>query len=356
MDDEISGETAPRRRAPLAVDLSILAIIGVLLIAALGAGAAALYREFYSPSAFVLRYLSLLENGRAADALVMPGVDLDGGALAAAGLPATASPALLRETALGRLRDATIVSERQDGGDTVVTAHYIAGSYEGTTTFRIAPDGFIGVAPAWRFAQSPLAAIDVGVLGSMSFTVNGFTLDKRQVSPDGAGAVPGDPVSLLVFSPGLYSVFVDTAMSRSPGVAVLADSPAKTVPVDVQAQPTEEFVSVVQQRVEAFLTACTTQQILQPTGCPFGFVVRNRVETPPKWSIVSQPTITIVPDGAGWRIPDAAATAHIELEIRSLYDGSVQQVSEDVPFIVNGQIDVLGDGTASIRVGGTTPE
>ena len=337
------------------MDLSILVVIGVLLIAALGAGAAALYREFYSPSAFVLRYLSLLEHGRAADALAVRGVDLDSSALTAAGLPETASRALLRGAALSKLRDAEIVSERRDGDESVVTAHYIAGSYEGTTTFRVAQDGFIGVAPAWRFAQSPLAAIDVGVLGSMSFTVNGFTLDKRQVSPDAAGAGAGDAVPMLVLSPGLYSVSVDTAMATSPGVAVLADTPAKSVPVQVQAEPTEEFVSIVQERVQSFLTSCTTQQILQPTGCPFGFVVRNRVETPPIWSMVSQPTITVVPDGAGWRIPDAAATAHIELEVRSLYDGSVQQVSEDVAFIVDGQIDVLPDGTASIRVGGSTP-
>ena len=37
-------------------------LIGVLLVAALGAGAASLYREFYSPRAFVLHYLELLEE------------------------------------------------------------------------------------------------------------------------------------------------------------------------------------------------------------------------------------------------------------------------------------------------------
>ncbi len=342
-----------RRRPRLAVDLSILAVIGVLLLAALGAGAGALYREFYSPSAFVLRYLTMLESGRASDALAMPGVALDGAELSAAGLPPTASDALLRSAALGSLTDATIVSEVQDGDTTIVKAQYIAGGHAGTTTFRVASNGLLGVAPTWRFAQSPLAVMNLTVLGSMSFDVNSFLLDKRQVSPDGVDADPVAPVSMLVFSPGLYSISVKTAISATPGTAVLADAPMVNVPVQLQAEPTEEFVSVVQERVEEFLTACTTQQVLQPTGCPFGFVVRNRVEELPTWTIVQQPEISIVPDGAGWRIPDTEAAAHIDLEIRSLYDGTLHDVAEDVPFLVNGTIDVLPDGTASIRLGGS---
>jgi hypothetical protein len=78
--------------------------------------------------------------------------------------------------------------------------------------------------------------------------------------------------------------------------------------------------------------------------------------SPPKWSITQQPQVTVLPDGAGWSIPSADAVAHIEVEIRSLFDGSVRTVGEDVPFAVTGTIDVLPDGTASIKVGGTETE
>ena len=57
-----------------------------------------------------------------------------------------------------------------------------------------------------------------------------------------------------------------------------------------------------------------------------------------------------MPDGAGWRIPPADAVAHIEVDIRSLFDGSVDEVAADVPFSVAGSISVLPDGTASITV------
>src|SRR5918994_1666811 len=107
----------PRRR--LGRDLTLLALIGVLLIAAVAAGAAALYREFYSPTAFVERYLGMLAEGRAADALAVPGVSVDSAELEAAGLPATPSDALLRRAALATLTDIAVVSEQQ-GEDGVI--------------------------------------------------------------------------------------------------------------------------------------------------------------------------------------------------------------------------------------------
>lgn len=345
---------APVERSRLRRDLAVLALIGVLLAAALLAGGASVYRSFYSPSAFVLRYLGLLQDGRAADALALPGVALDAESLAAAGLPATASDALLRQAALASLDDVHVTDERADGDETVVSVRFTAEGHAGAMSFRVAPDGFIGVAPTWRFAQSPLAVIELSVSGSMVFDVNGFALDKRQVSADGADADPAASVPLIVFSPGLYSVSVDTAMAASDGVAVLSDAPMQSVAVSVEAQPTAEFVAVVQERVAEFLTACATQQVLQPTGCPFGYVVNNRVRDLPQWSILEQPQISLVPDGTGWRIPETAAVAHIEVGVVSLYDGSFRDVSEDVPFVVDGTISVLSDGSVSILVGGTS--
>ena len=78
--------------------------------------------------------------------------------------------------------------------------------------------------------------------------------------------------------------------------------------------------------------------------------MQNRIDAPPTWSIAKQPTVTLAPDGEGWKIPATSAVAHIVVDIRSLYDGSVQHVDQDVPFDVSGSIDIGPDGTASIRV------
>lgn len=346
------GEVPASRRRGLAFDLTALAIVGVLLVAAVGAGALAISQEFYSARAFVERYLGLLSEGRAADALALPGVSVDIEELEAAGMPGHASDALLRQAALATLTDVRIVAEEAVGEITRVTASYTAGAYPGTTVFEIERDGWIGIAPAWRFARSPLAIMDLTVKGSMKFDVNGFSLDKRQVSPDGVDAVPLAAVPLLVFSPGIYSVSVKTAIAETPGAAVLSDSPLTSIPVEVQAQPTTQFVHVVQQRVEEFLAACATQQVLQPTACPFGYSVQDRIVSLPTWSIAQQPVVTVTPQGGDWQIPDTPAIAHIEVKIRSLFDGTVTEVSEDVPFNVRGTIVVLPDGTASITVNG----
>lgn len=342
--------TTPRRRR-LWFDLTALAVIGVLLIAALGAGTSVLYKEFYGPSAFVGRYLDLLATGRAADALRVPGVSIDHSALEESGISATASEALLRKAALAPLADVEIVAEKTEGDVTSVTVSYVVASHPGTSTFHVKQDGWAGVTPNWRFTQSPLAAVSLTVLGADQFAVNGFEVDRRQVSSAGTEAVAADPLPLLVFTPGLYSVTVDTAISKSPGISILADSPLTQTPVELQTVPTEEFVDVVQTRVEEFLTECTTQQVLQPTACPFGLKVDNRLVEPPVWSIAAQPVVSVEPDGAQWMIPPTDAVAHIEADIRSLFDGSIEHVSEDIPFRVNGTITILPDGSASIRVG-----
>jgi hypothetical protein len=340
-------DARPRR---VGREVTLIAVVCAAVLIAAAVGGFLLYRALYSPTAFVERYLTMLSEGHAADALRVPGVGVDRSVLRADGLPGHASEALLRQAALAPLTDVSTVSETTKDGVVEVRVRYTVGTHRGTTTFEVARQGWTGVVPAWRFARSPLAVLDLTVHGSMGFEVNGFAIDKRQVSPDGADADPSADVPLLVFSPGLYSVRVDTAMASSPGVAVLSDTPMKRVSATVQAKPTAAFVTVVQQRVDEFLASCATQQVLQPTGCPFGYVVQNRIEAPPTWSITQQPKVALSPDGEGWRIPPTTAVAHIVVDIRSIYDGSLQHVDEDVPFAVAGSIAVEPDGTASIRV------
>lgn len=330
----------------------LLALVGALLAGAIWAGVSAIGREFYSASAFVERYLALLTDGQAAEALAIPGVAVDSTELEAAGLPPYASDALLRRAAMAALTDVAIVSEVESPESTRVTVAYRAGTYEGTTSFDVVRAGQIGLAPTWRFAKSPLAVVDLVVKGSMTFEVNGFAIDKRQVSPDGVEADPLAAVALLVFSPGIYSVSVDTPISATPGVAVVSDSPFTEIPVELQAQATDGFVAVVQERMDEFLLSCATQEVLQPTSCPFGFFVQDRIVSPPVWSIVQQPVVTLAPEGAGWVMPPTEATAHIDVAIRSIFDGSVRQVGEDVPFLVSATISIGPDGAAVITVSG----
>ena len=104
--------------------------------------------------------------------------------------------------------------------------------------------------------------------------------------------------------------------------------------------------------VDDFLAQCATQEVLHPSGCPFGLPVFDRVVSPPVWSIVDAPVTTVQPDGTGWRIPPTDATAHIEVAVKSLFDGTITETSTDVPFVLTGTIEITPDGTVSISVGG----
>ncbi|GAA3754982.1 hypothetical protein GCM10022240_05000 [Microbacterium kribbense] len=340
----------PPRKSHLGRDLTLIVVVVGMLLAGLGVGGVFVYRALYSPAAFVQHYLELLAEGHAADALKVPGVVIDRSQLDAAGLPKSASEALLRQAALSTLTHISVTTGKTVDGVTDVTASYHAGGNPGTTTFQVRRGNDIGFVPTWRFARSPLAVVELTVHGAMQFQVNRFRVDKRQVGLAGAEVNPADPVPLLVFSPGLYSVRVDTPISYSPGVAVLSDAPLKNVPVTLQTKPTETFIAVVQNKVDDYLNTCAAQQVLQPSGCPFGYTVQNRIEAPPTWSIAHSPKVTVVPDGENWAILPTRADAHIVVDIREIYDGSLRHIDEDVPFTMSGTITVSPSGTASIRV------
>lgn len=351
-----AGRRTRRSRARDGVLLALIALIGGALIVL---GALSLQRELYSPTAFVERYLSLLAQQRAADALQVAGVAVDSATLDDAGLPAEASEALLRAAALSTLTDIARVEEREVGDETAVTMSYRAGGVEGRSTFLVERDGWTGPMPAWRFAQSPLAAIEADIEGSRAFAVNGFPIDKRQVvepvtAEEGDEAAEGGIVSvpLLVLTPGIYAFSIDTAVAHADGSRVLADVPMKNVPLIVRAEPTPEFTEAVQTEVNAFLDDCATQRVLQPTGCPFGFRVDNRIASEPVWSIASYPEIALVPVGDEWRVEATPAAARLNVAIRSLFTGIVTDVDEEVPFTLTAEVSVRNDGSVSILVGG----
>src|SRR5690606_36907932 len=130
----------------------------------------------------------------AADALRLPGVTVDRGLLEDAGIEPTATDALLRQAALAPLTEIVVESEEhRPDGHYEVTVSYAASSHHATTTFDIVQDGWTGVVPNWRFATSPLAEVELTVRGADQFAVNGFEVDRRQVSIDASQAQPLDP-------------------------------------------------------------------------------------------------------------------------------------------------------------------
>jgi len=302
-----------------------------LLVAGFAASVVALNADLYSAHGFVGRYLEALERRDSSAALALPGV----------GTGNDAASVLLTDAAMGALSDVTIVSDTagDEGRHTVVARYEIAPpptkaqpdppSTTATSEFVVVRDGTsFGLFPKWRFVASPITSISVTVLHAQDFEVNGLPVASK--------AKPDAPATYQVFAPGFYLVDHESTYTaaKAVGAAVTANDEIADVTVDVQAN--EEFVAEVQKHVTAYLAECATQEVLMPTGCPFGQSLSNRVASAPKWSMVADPVVTIVPGAVAgtWAVPSTPAAAHLVVDVKSLRDGTVSTFDEDVPFDV----------------------
>jgi hypothetical protein len=315
----------------------------ILLLAAFVGTVVALNSTVYSAGGFVRSYLDALarQDGRAA--LDMPGVTV----------PDSGSRELLNGVAPGELDDVRRVGdEAGPDGSHAVTFGYTANGAAGTTTFEVRPTGarFL-LFRTWEFAVSPVSALEVTVSHATTFTANGLAIDTAR-EPRERGAGGGTPY--LVFAPAVYAVAHESQYLEADPEAVLVDTPGETLPVTVTPQPNGVFVTQVQRQLDAYLAECARQRVLQPAGCPFGQTVRDRIQGEPEWSIASSPPVTLQPftqdpGDLAWLVPETTGAAHIVVDVRSLFDGRVTRLDQDVPFSVSYRVVPLADGTLRLE-------
>ena len=149
----------------------------------------------------------------------------------------TASDALLRRAALATLTDVHIVSATTgEDGITTVTVAYSRRPLPGDDDLR-------GGARRHDRHRADLAVRDEPARGDRPHRARVDVVRRQRVRGRQAAGLAGRggrrPARLArrcsSFSPGIYSVSVDTAISSTPGVAVLSDSPMQATPVEVQA-------------------------------------------------------------------------------------------------------------------------
>lgn len=305
-----------------------VALAGVVI--AFGVVVLTLNLTVYSASGFVRTYLDALARKDAAAALELIGVRSTG----------DASDALLTREAMGDLEDIRITRDRiAEDGTHYVTASYLAGGEPGSTEFAVTRAGALfGFFNDWTFAQPPFTVLQLTVRNDDDFTANGLDL----VSEVGQDA----EAPYLAFTPSAIELTHESKyLTARPETALLLQ-PGTAVPVTLDIRPNRTFVEAVQREVDAMLDACTTQQVLLPTGCPFGMTIDNRIVSDPVWSMVQYPAIALEPAGqvATWRVPVTSAIAHLLVDVQSLFDGSITTTDEDVPFSVAYTVYLLPDG------------
>ena len=296
-------------------------VVFAILIGGFVASIAALNADLYSAHGFVRTYLDALARKDSAAALAIDGVAVEG------------TDDLLTDDSLSDLTALTLVRDTQnaDGTHTVVYDYAIGGE-AGRSEFHVQHSGTrFGVFNDWSFVASPISTIAVSVANDNRFDVNGTELDE-------AGAY-------LVFTPGLYVVGHTSTFLEAEPAPVAMIEPGTIVDAAITVQANDAFISTVQDEVDGYLQDCAAQKVLQPTGCPFGRPITNQVDGEPIWSITTYPLIEIEPgDESGeWRVDDAIGTANLDVAVRSLFDGTVEQRNDAVPFEVSYRITFDGN-------------
>lgn len=310
-----------RLRWTLVLGVLALAFAGTILV---------LNSTLYSASGFVSSYLDALARHDSNGALGMPGVRIE----------ANANDDLLLPDTLGDLGDIRLVSDIDSGAGIHTLVYDVDGS---RTTFEVRYTGLrLGLISTWAFATSPSTVLEITPVGNASFDANGVTIN----SPGG----PSVPGSYAVMIPAIIELSHEsTYLEAAPKEVRVTDADVVAV-ASVSPEANAQFVSSVQEELDSVLDECATQEVLQPSGCPFGERISNRVISTPKWSIATYPVVTIVPGAipGTWEVPSAVGEANLIVDVQSLFDGTISTTNENTPFTVSYVITFTPDGGVSI--------
>lgn len=338
------------RVSPLAV--AGWAGLAVLLVGAFLAALGGLNQTIYGAPSFVERYLEAIADDDIATASTTPGVALDAAEIEELGLPANISTAMLRSGVIDAgPEDVRIVNDDTlPDGSHSVTASYRLEAAIIESTFDVRPiDPLYGFLNRWEFAVSPLAVIEVTAAHNPLFTVGSLSLDARAAKSGEELSTFTQVTPYLAMAPAAYEFHYDSTLLDAPHVAVQAEASARTSVV-VDAQPTAEFIDRVQVKVDEFLQACAEQSVLQPTDCPFGIEIDDRVVSEPKWSLVSMPVVVLTPGESSFEMPPTEGVAHMTVDVQSLFDGDFTTLEEDRPFTLALTAVIKPDGNIAIQL------
>jgi len=275
-----------------------------------------------TPEAHVTRYLDALANDDLIDAARLAG--------------------LSAETPLpwGDDTDPTIVQiiERTDlpGGDARVVVEYGTQQDAVTATFTLTRGpAHLGIVPVWQFLRPPVATVSVAVDHHDRLRVN----DAILITP-GAGV----STEITVFVPSRITARLTEAYvtAASESLRVNGSTPAVIM---LAAETTAELHRVVSRQVEEFLRECTKQQVLFPTGCPFGVAVTDRAVEPPRWQLLSGPNVEIAPGSVPGRWTVVGnAEMQLTVPVQRLRDGQLSDREETIAANISAEVVLTDDG------------
>ncbi|WP_010204485.1 hypothetical protein [Salinibacterium sp. PAMC 21357] len=332
-------------------ELVTWSIVLGLIIAAFATTVVVLNSTIYSATGFTRSYLGALARHDLDSALKIADIHVpaESGASSDDGAGATpidttgagsmllaGSHDLLRPSALSTIEDIAVVDrvKNADGSETVTFDFELDGrSAQSAFTVTRAGTNF-GVFADWDFVTAPLSIVRLTVLNSPEFTANGSDF----VTP-----VQNTPAPYVVLTPSSFDIAHSSTFLEAEPIVVSATEPGATVRARLDIVPNKHMTAQVQREIGVSLDECATQVVLLPTGCPFGQPMANRIVTTPEWSIAAYPPVALQPgsEPSTWLMPPTDAAAHLLVDVRSIFDGSVSTFDEDVAFSASYLVKIL---------------
>lgn len=272
----------------------------------------------YSAGGFVMGYLGALEDGNYGLAASRAGLSDVPVVLPVASEPAT-NPRIVEEGAL-------------PNGDIVVRVAYDLAGEEQETVFVVREtEPILWFFNAWEFSRTPVARLEVTVVGDTRLVMNGTELDVSRL---------GVPPRASVLVPGFYEASLNTEWVEGPSVTKTVTEIGSTQSIRLTVDPTPKLNDVVTQAVEDFLDDCADQAVLQPASCPFGITIDDRVIGVPEWTILDYPDVRLGlgNDRASWSMVANRGAAEVTVQVQSLFDGSINEQTELVSFDLFGVV------------------
>jgi hypothetical protein len=335
MDVPVQTSRISPTQATLAWCAALLLLVGVF-----AGGVLALNATVFGAGGFVTTYLQTLGARDVDGALSMPGVELPDDLA-----PGSLGAALLKRNSLATIGDIRVTDDADlgNGVHRVTVSYTLTGAARETertqSEFVVEREGTsYGVFSQWRFKESPVATLSLAVTNTTSVTVGTAELDASDLgAADGAF---GAGARFTVLVPSLVVLSHSSHYLTSDAVAVELSEPGQTKSGIVKAEPNAEFQKAVADQLTSFLDDCATQKVLFPVGCPFAKSITDRIEGEPTWSITEYPKVSVAAGPASWLLADNTGVAHIDVQVKSLFDGTVSTLSEDIPFSLHYAIEL----------------
>jgi hypothetical protein len=153
---------------------------------------------------------------------------------------------------------------------------------------------------------------------------------------------PGESVAVSVFVPARVTVRLDEPLLTAEARTLRVGGEGGATAVTLAVEPAERLQRTVQREVERLLDQCAEQAVLQPTGCPFGVTIDDRVVDPPQWRLDELGDLSIEPGGRPgvWSLR-GEGDVQLVVVVQKLFDGTVSTRDELLGFIARGEVTIV---------------